>query len=162
MNRGIISLGIDRRDAVESGWSLADKSRGVSVVKLIETRDGKGGAFRRAMLSLICRDATTVRLQYLHQVDADTEGEPTALRVTAGSRSFPLVRLGSTAQGGNRVENHGAELPLAALDAATFVIEASATSGQATDTPEAANARLTVQAAAPALGALARRCAGER
>ena len=114
------------------------------------------------MLSLTCRDATTVRLQYLHQIGAATTSEPTALRVTAGSRSFPLVRLGSTAQAGNPVETHGAELPLAVLDAATFVIEASASSGQATDNPEAAPARLAVQAAAPALAALARRCAGGR
>jgi hypothetical protein len=110
------------------------------------------------MLSLTCRDATTVRLQYLHQIGAATESEPTALRVTVGSRSFALVRLGDTAQGGDRVENHGAELPLAALDAATFVIEASASSAQATESPEAASARVAVQAAAPALNALARRC----
>ena len=154
----LVAFGIDRRDAVESGWSLVDKSSGVGAVNQIETRDGKGGAVRRAMLSLTCRDATTVRLQYLHQIDAAIESGPTALRVTVGSRSFPLVRLGGAAQGGNRVESHGAELPLAALDAATFVIEASASSAQATEGPDAVSARVAVQAAAPALTALARRC----
>jgi hypothetical protein len=158
----LVAFGIDRRDAVESGWSLVDKSSGVSAVKLIETRDGTGGTFRRAMLSLTCRDATTMRLQYLHQVGAEAESEPAALRVTAGSRSFPLMRLGSAAQGQDgdrgRVENHGAELPLAALDAASFVIETAATSGLAANSPAPPSTRLAVQGAAPALGALARRC----
>jgi hypothetical protein len=158
----LVAFGIDRRDAVESGWSLVDKSSGARAVKLIETRDGTGGAFRRAMLSLTCRDATTMRLQYLHQVGAEAESERAALRVTAGSRSFPLVRLGSAAQGEGgdkgRVENHGAELPLAALDAASLVIETMATTASAADTLTAPSVRLAVQGAAPAVAALARRC----
>ena len=116
----LVAFGIDRRDTVESTWSLVDKSPGVSAVKLIEARDGRAAAFRKAMLSLTCRDATTVRLQYMHEAGAEDESEP-GLRVTAGERSFPLMRLGSAAQGGRRsarVESHGAELPLAALDAA--------------------------------------------
>jgi hypothetical protein len=111
------------------------------------------------MLSLTCRDATTMRLQYLHQVGAEAGSEPAALRVTAGSRSFALVRLGSAAQGEGgdkgRVENHGAELPLAALDAATLMIETTATSAPAADSPPVP---LAVQGAAPAVAALARRC----
>jgi hypothetical protein len=150
----IVRFGIDRREAVENAWSLADTSDGANAFKLVETRDGKGGAFRRSMLSFTCHDAKTVRLQYLHLVGADTESETAALSVTAGSRSFPLTRISSEARGARRLENHGAELPLAALEAATFVIEASASSAQ----PEAASSRLIVQGAAPALGALARRC----
>ncbi len=157
----LVAFGIDRREAAESGWSLVDKPD-VSAVKLIETRDGAGGTFRRAMLSLTCRDATTVRLQYVHQVGADSETEAPALRVIAGSRSFPLTRVGSAAQGEagdrRRVESLGAELPVAALEAATLVIETTSTSGQAADTPAAASSRLAVQGAAPALAALARRC----
>jgi hypothetical protein len=68
---------------------------------------------------------------------------------------LPLTRLGSVARGGHRVESHGAELPLAALDAAAFVI---ASSSQPADSPEADSAHLLVQAATPALVTLARRC----
>jgi len=111
------------------------------------------------MLSLTCRDASTVRLQYMHPVGAGNES-PAALRVTATGRSFPLTRLGSVAQGENhpRAESLGTEMPLATLEAAAFVIEASATSGQRPDSPVERSVRLSVQAAAPALGALARHC----
>lgn len=155
----IVSFGIDRRDRVESTWSLVDESPSVSAVKVIEARARAGGAFRTAMLSLTCRDTTTVRLQYMDEAD-DGSDSPPALRVTAAGRSFPLARLGSAAQGENRprFEGHGAELPLAALDAAAFVIEANETSGQSADSPAAASVRLAVQGAAPALAALARRC----
>jgi len=83
-----------------------------------------------------------------------------AWRVTVGGRSYPLTRLGSAAQGDNgpRVENHGAELLFAALDAADFVIGTRAPSDQGPDSPAAPSARVTVQGVAPALGALARRC----
>ena len=156
----IVAFGIDRREAVESAWSLADKSPAVSAVKLIEARDVEAGPFRKAMLSLTCRDKTTVRLQYVHEVGAGAESLPPGLRVIAGGRSFPLMRLGGAAQGGNRprVENHGAELPLAALDAAAFVIETNASSVQGPDSPAGPPVHLAVQAAAPALGALARHC----
>jgi hypothetical protein len=151
----LVAFGIDRRDAVENAWSLVDKSDGLSAVKLIETRDPKGGAFRGAMLSLTCRDPRTVRLQYVHQVGADTESETASLSVTAGSLSFPLTRLGSVARGSGRIESHGGELSLAALDAMAFVIASSA---RATASPHAEAARVLVQAATPALTTLARRC----
>jgi hypothetical protein len=154
----IVAFGIDRRETVESAWSLAEKPPGVSAVKLIEARDGR--AFRRAMLSVTCRDTSTVRLQYMHEVGGETDGSPAALRVTAGGRSFPLRRIGSAAQDGNRtrVESHGADLPLATLDAAAFVIETSGSSDQSPDTSAALPIHVAVQGAAPALGALARRC----
>ena len=144
---------------MESAWSLVDKPPGVSAVKLIEAREGEGGAFRTAMLSLTCRDTATVRLQYMHEIVAGDESPP-GLRVTAGGRSFPLALLGSAAQGADRprVESHGAELPLAALDAAAFVIETNAASGRSFDGAAAPSVRLAVQGAAPALAALARRC----
>jgi hypothetical protein len=155
----LIAFGIDRRDAVESAWSLLDKPAGASAVKFIETRDGPGGAYRTAMLSLTCRDKTVARLQYVHQVGAESDGAA-GLRVAAGGRSFPLTRLAGAAQGDSRprVERHAADLPLAALDAAAFVIEPNATSGQGADSPAASVGSLRVQAAAPVLAALARRC----
>jgi hypothetical protein len=164
----IVAFGIDRRDAVESTWSLADKSAGLSAVKLIEARDVEAGAFRKAMLTLTCRDKTTVQLQYVHEIGAETESPPGELRVTAGGRSFPLTRLGSAAEGGNRsrVGNHGTELPLAALDEAAFVIETNAPSGHGPDSrpdsPAGPSVYLAVEVASPALGALARRCSGVR
>jgi hypothetical protein len=157
----IVAFGIDRRDTVESTWSLVDgspseTSPGVSAVKLIEAREGS--AFRKTTLRLTCRDSTTVRLQYIREAGA--EDDSPALRVIAGERSLPLMRLAGAAQRADdpRVEVRGAELPLAALDAAAFMIEANATSGQSPDDP-AASVRVAVQAAAPPLAALARRCA---
>ena len=157
----LFAFGIDRRDTVESGWSLVDKASGVSAIKLIETKDGNSGTFRRAMVSLTCRDAKTVGLHYVYQVGADADGGQAALRLIAGSRSFGLVRLGDGPQAANRprVANHGAALPIAALDAEAFVIAAAATTGQAgPDGPAGSSAGLTVQGAAPAVAALARRC----
>jgi hypothetical protein len=151
----IVAFGIDRRETVESTWSLADKPPSVSAVKLVEAREG--AVFRKAVLSLTCRNTTTVRLQYVRETEAESLPR---LRLTAGGRSVPLAGLVSAVQGEDRlrVESHGAELPLAALDAAAFVIETSATSGQAADGPAAASVRVAVQGAAPALAALARRC----
>lgn len=156
----IVAFGIDRRERVESTWSLIDKPPSVGAVKVVEARDGEGGAFRTAMLSLTCRNATTVRLQYIHEIGAEDENPPTALRVTAGERSFSLMRLGSAAPDADhpRRESHGAELPLAVLDATAFVIEANATSGQSPGGSTATPGRLAVQGAAPALAVLARRC----
>jgi hypothetical protein len=160
----LFAFGIDRRDTVEGGWSLVDQPWGVSAVKLIATREGKGGSFRWAMLSLACRDASTVRLQYAQQVGAEGASEPAPLRLTAGARSYALVRLGDTppAQNLPRMASHDAELPIAALDAEAFLIEADATSGQAPNSPAAPSAGLAVQGAAPALAALARRCGSMR
>jgi hypothetical protein len=158
----LFAFGIDRRDTVEGGWSLADNPWGVSAVKLIQTRDGKGGSFRWSMLTLACRDARTVRLEYAHQAAAAAESEPAPLRLTAGARSFALVRLGVATQDQRgdrpRMESHGAELPIAALDAEALVIAAVATSGEAPGNPAAPSAALAVQGAAPAVAALARRC----
>jgi hypothetical protein len=131
----------------------------VSAVKLIEARDAEAGPFRKAMLSLTCRDKTTGWLQYVHEVGAGAEGLPAGLRVIAGGRGFPLTRLGVAAQDGNRprVENHGAELPLAALAEAAFVIETAQPSEGTADKAARGPVRLTV-AAGPALGVLVRRC----
>jgi hypothetical protein len=153
----IVAFGIDRRERVESTWSPVDKP--VSAVKVVEATDGH--VFRTATLNVTCRNAATVRLVYMHEVGGEADGAPAALRLTAGARSFPLKRLGSAAQDGNRprFEGHGAELPLATLDAAAFVIESNTPSGESSDSPAAASARVAVEGAAPALAALARRCA---
>jgi hypothetical protein len=153
----IVAFGIDRRERVESTWSLVDQSPGVSAVKVIEAKDGN--AFRKAVLSLTCRDTTTVRLQYMREAGDGEESAP-GLRLIADGRSLPLTRHGSGAQGADRprLENLGAELPLAALDAAAFVIETNATSGQSPGGSTTTPGHLAVPAAAPALTALARRC----
>jgi hypothetical protein len=160
----LFAFGIDRRDTVEGGWSLLDQPWGVSAVKLIATREGNGASFRWAMLSLACRDARTVRLQYAYQVGARPESEPAAWRVTAGARSFALVRLGDTppAEKQPRMESHDAELPIAALDAEAFLIEAVAMSSHDPSISAAPSAGLAVQGAAPAVAALARRCGSTR
>ena len=156
----LVAFGIDRRDAVEDGWTLVNEPLGASAVDLVETRDG--GAFRWAKLSLTCRDATTVRLQYARQARAEDES-PAGLRLIAGDRSVQLVRLANAAQGRGgdrwRAEGYAAELPLAALDAAAFAIETNATSGQSPESPAATSARVQMHGAAPALAALAQRCA---
>lgn len=154
----IVAFGIDRRGEVESAWSLVERPPGVSAVKLVEARDGEAGPFRKAMLSLTCRDEATVRLQYVREVGDAMESGPATLRVSAGERSFPLMRLGSAAQEGDqpRIEKLGAELPLAALGAAAFVIETNASSAESEGDRPAFH--LAVQAATPALAALARHC----
>jgi hypothetical protein len=154
----VVAFGIDRRDTVESIWSLVDNAPGVSAIKAIEAREGE--VFRKAVLTLTCRDATTVRLQYMHETGDAAESAP-GLRVTAGGRSVPLARLDSAARGTDRprLATLGAELPLAALGAAAFVIETNAPSGKSSDGAGAPSGRLVVQGAAPALAALARRCA---
>jgi hypothetical protein len=153
----IVAFGIDRRETVESTWTLVDNPPGVSALKAIEARDG--AAFRKAAFILACRDAITVRLQYMHET-GDADQSPPGLRVTAGERSVPLARLDSAALGADRprLASDGAELPLAALDAAAFVIETHAISGQSPDGAAPPSVRLAVQGAAPALAALARRC----
>jgi hypothetical protein len=130
------------------------------VVKLVEARNAQAGAFRKAMLSLTCRDGSTVRLQYIREVGAEPESLAGGLRVRAGQRSFPLMRLASAVQGGDRprVENYGAELPLAVLDTAAFVVDTDASSGPGSDSPSKPSPLLTAQAAGSALGALVRRC----
>jgi hypothetical protein len=154
----IVAFGIDRRETVESTWSLVDNAPGVSAVKAIEARDG--AAFRKAVLTLTCRDKTTVRLQYMHETGEAAESA-SGLRVTAGGRSVPLARLEGAAHGADRarLETLGAELPLAALGTAAFVIETDAAPGKSSDGAEAPSGRLAVQGAAPALAALTRRCA---
>ncbi len=156
----IVAFGIDRRERVESTWSLTDRPAGLDAVKVVEARAGESGAFHAAMLTLTCRDARTVRLRYEHEIGGDDASASSALRLTAGERSFPLMRLGGLAQApnGRPRESHGAELPLAALAASAFVIETAATSGQGPDAPAVASAGVAVQGAAPALVALARRC----
>src|SRR5262249_34351059 len=64
----IFAFGIDRREAVESAWSPADKSPAPTVIKLVEARNPQAGAFRKAMLSLACHGGSTVRLQYIRDV----------------------------------------------------------------------------------------------
>jgi hypothetical protein len=153
----IVAFGIDRRETVESTWTLVDNPPSVSALKAIEARDG--AAYRKAALVLTCRDATTVRLQYMHETRDGDESSP-GLRVTASERSVPLTRLDGAALGADRARlvSDGAELPLAALDAAAFVIETHAASGQSPYGAAPPPARLAVQGAAPPLAALARRC----
>jgi hypothetical protein len=152
----IVAFGIDRRDAVEDAWSFVDQPAGASAVKLIEATDAEAGGFRTTMLSLSCRDKSTVRLQYAHEFDAGNERPSGALQVTTGGRSFPLMRLNAGARGDSRLtlEKHGAELPLSALDDATFVVESAGQGGSDAQRP----VHLKVATAGPALGALARRC----
>ena len=85
----IAAFGIDRRQAVEGAWTLVDTPDGANAAKLIEARDEDAGLFRRALVSLVCRDQAMVRLQYVREVGAET---PSAVfRLVAGGRSVPLM-----------------------------------------------------------------------
>jgi hypothetical protein len=154
----IVAFGIDRRAAAESAWALLDTPSGESAVKLIEARDAEATAFHRELLSVICRDKTTARLQYARETGAATA--PGGFRLTAGGRSLALTRLADRAQSGNHspLQRLYADLPLSALGDTAFVIEPNETSGQSTDGAARPSVRLTIQAAAPALAALAQRC----
>jgi hypothetical protein len=153
----LFGFGIDRREAAESAWVMTDTPAGMSAVKIIEARDAEAGVFRRSFVSLVCRDKTSVRLQYVRKGDA--EAAPRGFRLGVGGRSVPLTRLAAIAQGDRPpAERHYAELPLSALDETSFVIESDDSSGESPDSPARSPVRITVQAAAPVLGALARRC----
>jgi hypothetical protein len=156
----IVAFGIDRREAVEGAWSFVDQPSGASAVKLIEAKDVDAGAYRTTVLTLSCRNKAAVRLQYERAAGTGEESVPGELRVTAGGGSFPLTRVLGIAQSGNRLprEKYGTEIPLSALDDASFVIESVKSSGEMADSAAGPAVNLTVQASGPALGALARRC----
>jgi hypothetical protein len=155
----IAAFGIDRRDVVESSWSWTFKWPGMAAVKLIEARDTAAAPFRKAMLTLTCRDRTVVRLRYVHEVGTGTDSASTELHVRVGGRSVPFVHL-APEWGVNspRVESYETSVPLAALDEAAFVIEPNATSGQEDANPAGFAGSLRVHAAAPTLAVLGRRC----
>jgi hypothetical protein len=130
----IAAFGIDRRETVEGAWSFVDQSSGGSALKLIEAREVGTASYRRTILRLSCRDATTLRLQYAREVGGG-RALTVPLQVTAGASSFPLGRGITVAQSNNRppLEVHNADLPLSALEAAGLAIEAAAATRAARD-----------------------------
>jgi hypothetical protein len=161
----IAAFGIDRRDTVEGAWSFIDQSPGASAVKLIETKDAGAATYRRTILRLSCRDASTMRLQYAREV-ATSRAVAVPLQVTAGTSSFPLGRAITVAQSNNRppLEVHNAELPLSVLEAAGLAIERAATTAEVHDpahesvAADVSFATVTARTSGAAFATLLQRC----
>jgi hypothetical protein len=172
----IFAFGIDRREIVEGMWSFVDQTGGPSALKVIE--ESRGGAFRKDFLRLTCRDASTLRLQYLRELGPDALVAPfasTRLRLTASGGSFMLASPFRTAASGSGgpMDLHSVDLPISLLGDAAFTIEAVGAATPAVEpgkgptaggnvtavaTQTTAVSRLTVQNDGPGLGELSRRC----
>jgi hypothetical protein len=171
----IVAFGIDRRDTVEGMWWFVDQTSGPSALKVIE--ENRAGAFRKDVLRLTCRSASTLRLLYGRDVGVDGAGSPLRLRVTASGGSFLLGGPFRAAASGSRgpMDVRSVDLPISVLGDAAFTIEADAAGptvqpgkGGAADghpaavaTQNASISKLTVQSAGPGLGELLRRCGND-
>ena len=174
----LVAFGIDRRAVVQGLWWFVDASSSASAIKVIE--ESRAGTFRRDVLRLTCRNATTLRLQYGRDIGAGATISPVRLRVVAKAGSFLLGSVVKTNGSHGPMEVRSVDLPLAALADATFIIEpagparsaepvvrlgnprGSAPAADATaavaQIPDLSIARVTVQSAGPGLGDLLRRC----
>src|SRR5262249_53686623 len=116
-------FGIDRRDVVESMWWFVDQGSGPSAVKIIE--ENRAGVFRKDILRLTCRSASTLRLQYGRDLGANGESWPATLRLTANAGSFMLGSPAKAPQSDSRAprEVRSVDLPLSVLGDAAFTIE---------------------------------------
>jgi hypothetical protein len=173
----VVAFGIDRRPAVEGMWWFVDRSSGASAIKIIE--EYRAGAYRKDILRLTCRNATTLRFQYGRDGGAVAASSPERLRVTLGSGAFALGNPFRTTSSGSRnpLEVRSADLPISMLADAAFTIEpvktaavvadqrnpkGAAPDGDLADMPRqgpvASVVRVTVQGIGPGLGELSRRC----
>jgi hypothetical protein len=173
----VVAFGIDRRSAVEGMWWFVDRPSGTSAIKVIE--EYRAGVYRKDILRLSCRNATTVRLQYGRDGGAGAASPPERLRVTVGGGSFLLGNPFKASPSGSRgpLEVRSVDLPISVLADAAFTIEpvdsapraAESTNphGAAPDGDTAAGTRqgsgapmtpVTVQSLGSGLGDLSRRC----
>ncbi len=172
----IVAFGIDRRATVEGMWWFVDQTSGPSALKVIE--ENRAGAFRKDILRLTCRCASTLRLLYGREVGVDAAGAPLRLRVTASGGSFLLGGPFRAAASGTRgpMEVRSVDLPISVLGDAAFTIEPAdaaapaiqpgkggGSDGQpaAVMPRDASVSKLTVQSAGPGLGELSRRCGND-
>lgn len=171
----IVAFGIDRRETVEGMWWFVDQTSGPSALKVIE--ENRAGAFRKDVLRLTCRNASTLRLLYGRDLGTDAPGSPLRLRVTASGGSFLLAGPFRATATGSRgpMDVRSVDLPISVLRDAAFTIEAAAAAasavlpgkGAADGNPAAVAARnastskVTVQSAGPGLGELSRRCGND-
>ena len=173
----VVAFGIDRRSTVEGMWWFVDRSSGASSIKVIE--EYRAGAYRKDILRLTCRNATSLRLQYGRDSGAGAAGPPERLRVTVGGGSFLLGSPVKASPSGSRgpLDVRSVDLPISVLADAAFTIEpadsapraaeSASPHGAAPDGNTAAGAgqgsgaaatRVTVQSLGPGLGELSRRC----
>jgi hypothetical protein len=173
----VVAFGIDRRGAVEGMWWFVDQSSGASAIKIIE--EYRAGSYRKDILRLTCRNATTLRLQYGRDSGAGTASPPDRLRVTVGSGSFLLGSPFKASPSGSRgpLEVRSVDLPISVLADAAFTIEPADSAPQAAESVNPRGAapdgdtvagarqgsgapvtRVIVQSLGPGLGELTRRC----
>jgi hypothetical protein len=155
----LVAFGIDRRAVVEGLWWFVDGTAGASALKVIE--ENRDGAFRKDILRLTCRNASTVRLDYGRSLDAHVWGWPVGrLRVTASGGSFPFSNPSTSSSSDGRMEVRSVELPSSVLGDVAFTIEEDNTAALITGvTPQKPSiSKLAVQGAGPGLGELGRRC----
>jgi len=172
----MVAFGIDRRNVVEGMWWFVES--GPSAVKLIE--ENRAGVFRKDILRLTCRNASTLRLQYGRDLGANAQGWPVLLRLTAGAGSFVLGSPVKATQSDSRapMEVRSVDLPLSVLGDAAFTIEpvdavaalaksrvpggskpeGDLTAAAAAPSPAAQIIKVTVQSAGPGIGELSRHC----
>jgi len=149
----LVAFGIDRREVVEGMWLFAEQAFAASAVKIIEEK--RAGAFRKDIVSLSCRGASALWLEYSRERDASAGGWPVPMRVTTSGGSFLLSNPSRFASGGGFVamEVRSVELPISVLGDATLTIESAQAAGL--------TAKVTVQPAGPGLAELARRCGND-
>ena len=173
----LVAFGIDRREVVEGMWSFVDGTGGPSALKVIE--ENRGGAFRRDILRLTCRNASTVQLLYGRDLGFGTASAQARLSVTASGGSFPLgAPYRATANGTNGpMDVRSVDLPISVLGDAAFVIETLDGAAPAVEfgkgtmaashlsvfaRQNASMSTLTVQNAGWGVGELSRHCGTEQ
>jgi hypothetical protein len=168
----LVAFGIDRREVVEGMWLFVDGTGGPSALKVIE--ENRGGAFRKDILRLTCRNASTVQLLYGRDLGFGAASAQARLSVTASSGSFPLGAPFRAAANGTTgpMDVRSVDLPISVLGDAAFVIETrdaapSIEFGKGTmadghltvfTRQNASTIKLTVQDAGWGLGELSRHC----
>src|SRR5207302_4168332 len=135
--------------------------------------------YRKDILRLTCRNATTLRLQYGRDGGAGPASPPERLRVTVGGGSFLLGSPFKASPSGSRgpLEVRSVDLPISVLADAAFTIESADAAPRPAESANprgaapdgntaawmrqgsgAAAPRVTVQSLGPGLGELSRRC----
>jgi hypothetical protein len=158
-----VAFGIDRRETVEGMWLFVDRTSGPSALKFIEEK--RAGAFHKDVLSLSCRNASTLRLLYGRDAEANASGWPVQLLVRAGGGSFLFGAPYRTAASGDRgpMDVRSVDLPISALGDAAFTIEEDNTAAAIVGVASRNSpiSKVTVQGTGPGLGELLRHCGND-
>ena len=173
----LVAFGIDRREVVEGMWLFVDGTSGPSALKIIE--ENRAGAFRKDILRLTCRNASTVQLLYGRDLGFGAASAQARLSVTASSGSFPLGAPFRAAANGTSgpMDVRSVDLPISVLGDASFVIETLDVGAPPVEfgkgtmagghlsvfaKQNASMSKLTVQGAGWGLGELSRHCGTEQ